>query len=102
MRPLVRDKPVKCHDPSLNRFREIPPEAIRGGIFDFFPHNFQPDVGNDVISSMAVDNVGMNDLVILGQTVFRDIRGADFVSNEHWRSLSAFRLKIVRDRPLSG
>ena len=32
--PTVVDKRVKFHDASLNRSREIPPEAVRGGIFD--------------------------------------------------------------------
>ena len=46
---------------------------------------------------MAVDNVGMDVPIkfgILGQTVFRDIRGADFVSNE--RTL-AKPIPIVRN-----
>ena len=34
--PVVRDKSVKSHDPSLNRSREIPPEAVGGGIFNCF------------------------------------------------------------------
>ena len=34
--PVVPDKPVKSGDPRLNRSREIPPEATRGGIFDGF------------------------------------------------------------------
>ena len=35
--PLFLDKPVKFHDPSLNRSREIPPVDVGGGIFDSFP-----------------------------------------------------------------
>ena len=31
---VVPDKRVKFHDPSLNRSREIPPEAVGGRIFD--------------------------------------------------------------------
>ena len=34
--PIVLDKPVKFCGPTLNRSREIPPEAVRGGIFDSF------------------------------------------------------------------
>ena len=56
--PLVFDKRVKFHDPGLNRSREIPPEAVRSGIFDCFPYNFRHEVDNDVISGMDVDNVG--------------------------------------------
>ena len=33
---IVHDKPVKFRDPSLNRSREIPPEAFGGCIFDRF------------------------------------------------------------------
>ena len=60
MRPIVLDKHVKFRDPNLNRSQEIPPKAVGGGIFDCFPYNFRPKVGNDVISSIAVDNVGMD------------------------------------------
>ena len=35
--PVVHEKCVKFHDPSLNRSREIPPEAVEDGIFDSFP-----------------------------------------------------------------
>ena len=38
--PIVPDKPVKFHDPCLNQSREIPPEAVKGSIFDsIFRHN---------------------------------------------------------------
>ena len=33
---MVPNEFVKCRDPHLNRSREIPPEAIGGGIFDGF------------------------------------------------------------------
>ena len=39
----------------------------------FFPYNFRPEVVNDVISGVAVDNVGMDvlkNLVIPGRTVY--------------------------------
>ena len=77
--------PVNFDDPSLNSFREIPPESIGGGIFDFFPFNFRPEVDNDVISGLTVDNVGTDVPVKFSDSRsngFRDIRGADFVSNE--------------------
>ena len=90
--PVVFDKCVKSHDPSLNHFpSKIPPEAVGGGIFDrfsvfrLFPHNFRHEVDPDVVSDVAVENVGMDvpvKSVIPGENGFRDIRGADFVSNE--------------------
>ena len=45
----------------------------------------RPKVDNDVISGMAVANVGMDVAVKVDDSKsngFRDIRGADFVSNE--------------------
>ena len=50
--PIVPDKPVKFRDPSLNRSREIPSEAVGGGIFDrFFKFdNCQPEVARRVTS----------------------------------------------------
>ena len=93
---VVLDKCVKFHDPSLNCSREISPEAVGDGIFDCFaPNNFRPEVDNDAVSGMAVDNVGMDVCVKYGDyksNGFRDIRGADFVSNERARrSLSQWR-----------
>ena len=35
--PLALDKHVKFHGSSLNRSRKIPPQAVRGDIFDRFP-----------------------------------------------------------------
>ena len=51
---------VKFHDHSWNRSQEIPPEVIGCGIFNVFSliYNFQPEVDNDIISGVAVDNVG--------------------------------------------
>ena len=80
--PVVLDKRVKVNDPSLNRSRALPPEAAGGGIFNF---NFRPEVDNDAIPGVAVDNVGMDVFVKFDGSMsngFRDIRGADFVSNE--------------------
>ena len=95
---FVLDNVITLHDPSLNRCREIPPEAAGGGIFDSFcRYNFQLLADNDVIS---VDNVAMDVRVKLGDSTpnaFRYIRGADFVSNERTgRDLtdSAKRLKV--------
>ena len=91
MGPPVLDTHVKLHDPGLISSREIPPEAVGGGMFDcFFPYNFRPEVDNDVISGIAVDNVGMDVPIKFGDSSsngFRDIRGADLLSNE--RTLEA-------------
>ena len=91
--PVVLDKLVKFHDCSLNRSREIPPEAVGCGIFDsFFPYNFRPEIHNDVISDAIVDNVGVDVCVKFGDSRsngFRYIQGADFVLNKRTgRSLS--------------
>ena len=60
MRPIVLDKCVKFRDPNLNRSPEIPAEVVGGGILDIFCFNFRPEVDNDVISDLAVDNVGVD------------------------------------------
>ena len=44
-----------------------------------------PEIDNDVISGLAVDNVGLDVSIKFGDSRsngFRDIRGADFVSNK--------------------
>ena len=41
---IVSDEFVKFGDPCLNRFGEIRPEAIEGGIFDIFRDNIRPEV----------------------------------------------------------
>ena len=84
MGPLVLDKRVKFHDPGLNHSREMPPKAARGSVFDCFPLYFRPEVDNDIISGMAVDNVGRDVPIKCGNSSsngFRYIR-AVFVSNE--------------------
>ena len=62
------------------------PKPSEGGIFRlFFPYDFQPEVDNDVISGMAVDNHGMDVPIKCGDSRsndLRDMRGADVVSNE--------------------
>ena len=85
VRQIVLEKCIKFSRPGLNRSQEIPSEAIRSGIFDIFRYNFRPEVDNDVVSGVAIDNVGMDFLVQFGgsrSNGSRDIRGADFVSNE--------------------
>ena len=80
-------------------------------------HNFhvfaicrRSEKGNDVISGVAIDNVGVDVSIKFGDSKsnrFRDIRGADFVTyqrtNENKpiqivRNAIAFRLKKVTDR----
>ena len=51
----------------------------------FFPYNFRSEIDNDVIPDVAVENVGVDICVKLGDSRsngFQNIRGADFVSNE--------------------
>ena len=83
---------VKFRDFSLNRYREIPNEAAGGSIYfpQFFRYNFRPEVDDDAISSVAVDNVAMDVYVKLCDSRsngLRYIRGADFNrferTNEH-------------------
>ena len=60
-------------------------KTVGGCILDTFRYNFQLEVDNDVISGVAVGNIGMDVHVKFGDSRsngFRDIRGADFVSNE--------------------
>ena len=54
--------------------------------FQIFRYNFRPEVDNDVISSVAVEHVRVDVRVKFGNlrsNGFKDIRVADFVSNEH-------------------
>ena len=60
MGAFALDKLVKLRDPCLNFSREIPPEAVGGGIFDSFHDNFRPEVVSDVISGGAVEHVGVD------------------------------------------
>ena len=98
MRLIVLDKCVDFRDICLNLSREIPPEAIRGGILDFFRCNFRPEVDNYVISGTAVDNAGLDVPVELGNSRSngsRDIREADFVSDERTYPIRQKRLRSV-------
>ena len=61
---------------SFNHSRDIPPDAVGGGIFDCFPYNFRPEMANDVMSGVVVDNVGMDVCATFGDSRsngFRDI-----------------------------
>ena len=91
MRPIVPDKRVKFRDPCPNRSRECPPETV---IFDSFCDNVRLEADNDAISGVAVDFLGMDIHVKLGDSRSkgsRDIRWVHFVSNgrtnEHDRGL---------------
>ena len=58
----ILHKCVQFYDPRLNRSEEIWPKAVEGGIFGGF-FNFdkcRPEVVSDVISSAALDYVGMD------------------------------------------
>ena len=82
---VVLDKCVKCHDPSSKCSREIPFEAVGGGIFDCFSPITYDRNRDDVISGVAEDNVGVDVCVKFGASRLngcRDIRGADFMLNE--------------------
>ena len=86
MKPIVLEKCVKFRDPCLNCSWEIPTEASEA-VFStvFFCYNCRPEVDNDVISDVAVDNVSMDVRVKFGDSrsnFFRDIGGADLISNE--------------------
>ena len=45
---IVADESVKCRDPHSNRSRQIPPEVVRGFVFDVFHVNFRSEVDTDV------------------------------------------------------
>ena len=90
MGPIL-EKCVKFRYPSSNRSREIPPEAVGGGRFDSF-FAITSDRNKDVISGVDVDNVGVDVSVKLSDSWLdgsRDIRGADFASNERTKMIEA-------------
>ena len=67
---------------ALEKFHPKPSETV---FSTGFPYNFWPEVDTDVISDVAVDNVGINVCVKFDDSRsngFWDIRWADFVSNE--------------------
>ena len=59
---LFSGEKIERNDTSLNRSPEIPPEAVPlEAVFSTgFHYNFRPEVNNDVISGIAVDNVGVD------------------------------------------
>ena len=64
---------------SLNRSRDITPEAVIGRSLysNVFRYNFRSEVDDDVVSDVAVDNAGMDVYVTFGDSrsySLRDIR----------------------------
>ena len=79
MWPTIPHQCVQVCDPRLSRSGEIPPEAVGGGIFDFFcfQDNFQPEVVGDAKSGVVVEPTGMKvrvEFVDSGSNRSRDIR----------------------------
>ena len=70
MGPIVLDKHVNFRDPILNGCWEIQPEAVGGGICDslFAITNFRPEVDNDIVSGVAVDNHNVDVAVKFGNS----------------------------------
>ena len=99
MGPVVLDKFVKFCGPSLNRSPRNSTRSRRRRYFrQFFRYNFRPEVDDNVLSGVAVDNVGMDVPVKCGDSRsngFCDIRGADFVSNERTRRRLSQNVKVV-------
>ena len=89
VRPIVRDKRVKCCDPRLNRCRAIPTEAV-GGFNRFLNFdNYQPEASSDVISSTAVQYVGIYVRVKFGDSRLKSSEAS---------SSAVFRTSITSDR----
>ena len=88
---IVLDKPVKYPDPRLNRYREILPKAVGGGIFRrFFRDNSRSEVDSDVISSADVGHIGVDEPVKFGDSAsnyYRDRRLPHFLTNDGRRTL---------------
>ena len=83
--PVIPDNRVKFGDLRTNLSREIPPEAVRGGIFYVFGCSFRPEVVHDIISGANVGRVGMDVPVKFGDSRSnrsRDIRLPYFAMNK--------------------
>ena len=66
----------------LEKFPQKPSEAVKSTVF---PYNFRPEVDNDSVSDVAVDNVSKEVPIKFGDSRsngFWDIREADSLSNE--------------------
>ena len=69
MGPVIPDNHVKFGDPRANHSREIPPEAVRGDIFDhFFRCSFRQEVVSDVVSGANAGQVSVDVPVKLGDS----------------------------------
>ena len=66
--PIIRDKHVKFRDPCLNRSPEIQPEAVGCGIFDGFFAITSDQKQLVIISSEAVEWVGVDVRVKFGDS----------------------------------
>ena len=78
---------LKFRDPSLNRspFEKFYPKPLEAVFSTVYRDHFLAEVDDDVISAAAVGNVDVDVGVKLGDSRSngsRDIRRADFVSNE--------------------
>ena len=62
VRQVVFKKGANYGHPRLNRILEISPEAVGTDIFDSsgFRYNLRPEGDSDVLSDVAIDNVGMD------------------------------------------
>ena len=67
----VPDKFLKCRDPRFNDSGEIRPKAIGCSIFDRFSNfnKWQSEAAGDVISGVALENVGADVLARYGDWV---------------------------------
>ena len=66
----------------IEKFHTKPSEAV---VSTVFPYNFRPEANDEDISGVAVGKAGVDVCVKFGGSRLhglRDIRGADFVSNE--------------------
>ena len=69
MRLIVPDKTFQFRDTCLNRYGEIRPKAIGGGIFDIlFAIAFRPEVANVVIPDAVVEQTDVGNHVKFGDS----------------------------------
>ena len=87
-------------DPAHLGINRGPVEAENGINRNEVPIFRRLEVDNDVISGVAVDNVGMGIRIKFGafrSNGFRDIRGADFVSNDRTNIAKGYSNSAKRD-----
>ena len=87
MGPVVSDTRAQFGDPRINLSRDIPPEAICGGIFEgFFRGSFRPEAVSDVVSAAVIDPTCVKVPVKFGDSKSnrsRDTRLPHFVTNDY-------------------